>query len=346
LEEIMRSMPSIGKKIVSSALLVAMLAAILLAGTACRKNPPDLPVPAPTDGAEPGQPLIVALGRESENSAVREDALVQALEKIFPENEIRAVWTDGSRENIAMLAGGQAAFALVSSSALGAAYGGQDEFVQGKVKGLTTAATLFSMRCQVIVPAKSDIQSVQDLKGRQICIGPKGSDSAMHAARILSAYGLGEGDYTRVLPENASCAGMLGDQKADALILAMQTPDPVLTELFEKKSVRMLPIDLQHAALLSETAPYYRADKVSAGFYPGQTADVDTVSVQTVLAASESVEEELVYKIAQALFQQPSELLQAIVPGGERSAQEAIAGVTVPFHPGAERYYREAGLFS
>ena len=84
--------------------------------------------------------------------------------------------------------------------------------------------------------------------------------------------------------------------------------------------------------------------KIPANSYKGQTAEVPTVAVNAVLIAGSQLKDDMVYNLTKALFENQAELASAHAKGKELNIQYAVKGVSIPFHPGAVKYYKEKGL--
>ena len=84
--------------------------------------------------------------------------------------------------------------------------------------------------------------------------------------------------------------------------------------------------------------------KVPANTYKGLTADVPTVAVNAVLIAGNELKDDMVYNLTKALFENQADLASAHAKGKELNLQYAVKGVSIPFHPGAVKYFKEKGL--
>jgi TRAP transporter TAXI family solute receptor len=95
---------------------------------------------------------------------------------------------------------------------------------------------------------------------------------------------------------------------------------------------------------MTQKYPFLAGVKVPANTYKGQTADVSTVAVNAVLIAGSQLKDDMVYNLTKALFENQAELAAAHAKGKELNAQYAVQGVSIPFHPGAVKYFKEKGL--
>jgi TRAP transporter TAXI family solute receptor len=108
--------------------------------------------------------------------------------------------------------------------------------------------------------------------------------------------------------------------------------------------VRILDISADMATKLTQKYPFLAVAKVPANTYKGQTAEVSTVAVNAVLIVGNQLKTDLVYNMTKALFENQADLASAHAKGKELSLQNAVKGVSIPYHPGAVKYYKEKGL--
>jgi uncharacterized protein len=104
----------------------------------------------------------------------------------------------------------------------------------------------------------------------------------------------------------------------------------------------VLPIPPEIVARIGEAA--YQAGTIPANTYNGQTADVPTVAVQNFLVTHDGVPADTVYKMTRAMFESQDAMIAAHAAAKAIRKEAAATGSPVPLHPGAEKYYREAGL--
>ena len=90
--------------------------------------------------------------------------------------------------------------------------------------------------------------------------------------------------------------------------------------------------------------PYYAMVQLPANTYKGQTAPVDTLAVMAIWATHDGLTDQMAYEVTKALFENTETLGQVHPKGKEISLKTALLSVSIPLHPGAERYYREKGL--
>jgi hypothetical protein len=111
-----------------------------------------------------------------------------------------------------------------------------------------------------------------------------------------------------------------------------------------QNEIRILDIPTDVASKLTQKYPFLAAVKVPANTYKGLTADVSTVAVNAVLIAGNQLKDDMVYNLTKALFENQAELAAAHAKGKELDIKYAVQGVSIPFHPGAVKYFKEKGL--
>jgi TRAP transporter TAXI family solute receptor len=216
---------------------------------------------------------------------------------------------------------------------------------KGAIQNLRAIAGLYQVTVQVVVRRDAGISQIAGLRGKRVSLGPADSGALLEAKAILDAYGLREADLqARLLPGDLAI-DVLRDGKIDALFLFGVPPNDKLAELAEDGTVDVLPIDGPQAAALRAVNPVLREAVLAEGTYPGIPAR-RSLGIATVLVASADLDANLAYGITRALWHDTSRTLLArgLPRGTALRMEQALDGITVPFHPGAARFYQEAGI--
>lgn len=256
---------------------------------------------------------------------------------------ITAVSTGASKENIQNIAAGNNQLGIVQNDVMAYAYDGTNTFAEdGAITSFRTIAGLYAEQVQ-IVTMNTSIKTVADLAGKRVSIGAAGSGVYYNAIDILAAYGLSESD---IIPQYLSfqdSAESLKDGKIDAAFIVAGAPTTAVTELATSGVVYLVSIDDEHIDALIANCPYYTRYTIPAGTY-NIAADVQTVTVKATLIVADSASEDDVYAITKALFENIDAITQGHSKGVELSLENAIDGISVPFHAGAARYFSEQGF--
>lgn len=257
---------------------------------------------------------------------------------------VTVVSTDGSKANIQGIDAGNYQLATVQSDVMAYAWEGTRAFEEdGKVDSFRVVAGLYAEAIQLIT-MDPEIKTVADLKGKSVSIGAPASGVYFNAVDVLEAAGLTEQDIKPQYQSFADSTDALKDGKIDAAFIVAGAPTPAITELCTTNDAYLVPIDGEVAAKLMESSPFYTVYDIPAGTYEGQTEDVQTITVKATLIVSASASEEDVYNITAAIFDNIEAITKENAKGAELSLENATDGMTVPFHAGAAKYFKEKGI--
>jgi hypothetical protein len=255
--------------------------------------------------------------------------------------------TQGSIENVQGIASGQLEAAFIQADVAHWAWRGAGPY-QGKapVKGLRAIAGLFPENLHIVVAKDGPIEKLKDLRGKRVSLGEKESGTLADARLILGADGLSERDVAAEHLRLAQAAAALGDGKLDAFFLVGGYPVPAIAELATATPIRLLEIPDEVAEKLQREYRFFTRSTIPGDAYEGLPGGAPTLAIRALLATAADVPEALVYAVTKTLWSDRTRgLLEARHPLAKRiRVESALEGVDVPLHPGAERFYREAGL--
>ena len=242
---------------------------------------------------------------------------------------------NGSQSNIFELEDGNAELAFCQSDVMAYAYDGTNLFADtGAVSCFSTVAALYTEQVQ-IVTTDPEIKSVDDLKGKNVSIGAAGSGVYFNAMDVLSAYGLTESDIN---PTYQS----FGDS-ADSLKIVAGAPTTAITDLATTKDVYLVSLDDEHVDQLLASSPYYTKVTIGKDVY-GLDTDTITVAVSAVVLARDDVSEDAIYKLVADIFDNAASLIDTHAKYAEVSTEFGASVTSVPYHPGAAKYFAEKGF--
>lgn len=254
--------------------------------------------------------------------------------------------TQGSVENAELLRSGAVEAALMQADVAFWAYTGGGVFAgRTPFTTLRTLGTLYTETVHVVARADRGIAGIADLRGKAISVGEEGSGTLADARVVLDAYGLTERDIEARYLKPATAADRLARGELDAFFMVGGTPVAAVTDAANQAPIRLLDIDGPVAAGLRERLRFFGEVAVPEGTYPGVPA-ARTLSVGAELLVRADSTPDLILGVVRALWHENTrKLLSEGHPRGkEIEPQNALAGIAVPLHPGAERYYRLAGL--
>jgi TRAP transporter TAXI family solute receptor len=251
--------------------------------------------------------------------------------------------TGASKANIQLIAAGEVELAIVQNDVMDYAYRGVDLFNGEKITAFSTMAALYAEVCQVVANPASGIRTIADLKGKNVSVGDAGSGTEFNARQILEAYGVTFDDINKQNLSFGASADALRDNKIDAFFCVAGAPTTAIVDLAIGKEIVVLDVDDAHAAALSRNYPFYTQFPIPAGSYRGQGSAVKTVAVKATFIVSTKLSDDTVYSLTRNLFENKQAIVTAHAKGSELSAEYAVSGISVPFHPGAEKYLKEIG---
>lgn len=256
--------------------------------------------------------------------------------------KIEVKTTAGSAANVRLLSQGYLDAAIAQSDIISDAYNGENSF-KTAYKDYSAVAALYTEVCHIIVRADSDINSVHDLLGKTVSVGEEESGSQLNAKQILSAYGLNE---KMVKEENfnyADSAKALVSGEVDALFWTVGINATVVEELSRQCDIKLLSIDKEASDKLKSAYSYIDC-KVDGNTYNGQTKDVNTVGVKSVLIVSDRLSNDKVKTLTKLVFDNANELQLSVSADLDIIEKDAVTGVNIPFHSGAAEYYSEKNI--
>jgi uncharacterized protein len=255
-----------------------------------------------------------------------------------------------SMENANRLHGGEIEFGFMASNWIGRAKNGEAPF-EGAID-LAMAAPMNAGPLFFIVRAESSIRSFSDLRGRRLAVGLRTSGMVQHAHGLFGALGMSFSDFTPVYLDFAAGAEALAAGDVDAQFQC-PIPNPVMTELAQRVSLRVLPYEPGQLEAVLGAVPYYRRTVLRAGAIRGLDADLPQIAVLNVLVTHRRVADAIVHEAVaaiatgcdelgrlNALFANMQELFEPLRSQGPKAFE--FGGVAL--HPGALRAYREIGL--
>ena len=268
-------------------------------------------------------------------------ALAEIWNKNIKGMNANATSTGASAANIAMLKDAKVDVIFVQNDA--AFYAMNDlEAYKGKampdIRGL---ASLYDETCQLVALADSKIKAVGDLKGKRVSVGAAGSGVEANARQILEAAGLTYNDIKVQYLSFAESASNLKDGNIDAAFNTAGAPTAAIQDLSASKKIVLVPVEGEVASKLMAKWSFYTSTVIPAGTYQNVAADVTTVSVKSMLAVSDKLDDKTVYEMLKTMFANGERLAASHKKGADVKLATATDGMSIPLHPGAEKFYKE-----
>jgi len=270
--------------------------------------------------------------------------LATVLNPLLENSSLTVTSTGASKANIQLIDDEDANLALVQNDVMYYAYNGIDLFEEeGSYDTFAAVAGLYDETVQ-IVTCDPSIATVADLAGKTVSVGDAGSGVEFNAKQILAAYDLSFDDIKVVNASFGDSADSLKDGKIDAAFVVAGAPTTAVVDLATVKDISLVQLDAEHIEKLQGEYDFYTETVIPAGTYTGYDEDATTVSVRATLIASTEVSEDAVYELLAAMFDNQEELIAGHAKFELLNLEDAVKGISVPFHPGALKYYEEQGV--
>ncbi|ROT99470.1 TAXI family TRAP transporter solute-binding subunit [Histidinibacterium lentulum] len=258
-----------------------------------------------------------------------------------------ALSANGSVANVNAIAGGTLESGFAQSDVATWAQTGTGIWEdRDPVEQLRAIASLYPETIHLVASADAGISSPADLAGKTVSLDEPGSGTLVDARIILGAYGLSEDDINAEYLKPDQAGERMRDGAMDAFFFVGGFPAGAIAELASQDDITIVPIMGDEAQGILDEYTFFAENVVPAGTYEGVDEDVTTLSVGAQWVTSADQPEQLIYDITAALWNDNTRsLLDAgHQKGAEITAETALDGIGIPLHPGAERFYREAGL--
>ncbi|MDH5328496.1 MAG: TAXI family TRAP transporter solute-binding subunit [Aquincola sp.] len=260
---------------------------------------------------------------------------------------VTAQASNGSVANVTGIAGGAMESGFSQADVATWAQKGTGIY-EGKpnVPGLRLIANLYPESVHVVVKKGAGIKSVADLKGKRVALDEPGSGTLVNARAVLAAYGLKEADIKPEYIKPNQAGDKMKDGSLDAFFFTGGAPAGAIAELAATGSgIDILPIDGPQAEALVKASPFFAPDTIAADTYKG-VGQVHTLAVGAQWVTSDKADANVVYEIVKALYGDAGQKAMAAghAKGKFITKENAVKGAGIPFHPGAEKFYKEAGV--
>lgn len=257
---------------------------------------------------------------------------------------VTATESGASVENLAKISNGQFDLGMTVNLTAYSAYKGEGDFNGKKVENMAFIGHIYPEVLQVVTRESTGINSIEDLKGKRIAIGPPGSGTQAATKIILEAHGIKDGDYEAYQEGFGDAKSKLQDGTIDASFGLLGLPDSGFDELQAAvKDVKLLSLNPDKLGIIEEKSGYVPYT-IKAGVYEWLKEDIQTVSAFAILMANtDKVNDDLAYQLTKVMLENVD---QNTHPQSKHMTKEnALNGLgDLPIHPGAEKYYKEIGI--
>lgn len=253
--------------------------------------------------------------------------------------------TGASGANIDLVDTGNDQLAIVQNDVMYYAYSATDMYAdKDPIQSYSAVMSCYPEYVQIV--ANKNVTSIEDLKGKKVSVGDAGSGVEFNARQILAAYGIDiDSDITKQNMSFADSADSLKNGTIDAAFVVAGYPTTAVSELASTYEFNLLAIDEEHANALMDEYGFYTYGVIPGGTYNCVAEDIPAVAVMATIIAHNDVSEDVIYNLVKAIFDNQEEITAGHAKGAELSLETAVQGIDIPFHPGAEKYFTEAGVY-
>lgn len=278
-------------------------------------------------------------------------AITRLVNNKFYEHRIKATVVpsyNASTANLKAVDCGKNEFGIAQSDTLGYAYDGRREWDGHPRKNLRSVFALHPESLALVASERSGVRRLEDLRGKAVRMSSPASDLVLpEVEQVLSTVGLTPQDLRSKPLKEVDCPAKLQAGEIDAYFYRVGHPNANLVEVSSgAEKVFVVPIANAGVDSLLRECPFYCRAVIPRAFYPNimNASDIPTIGVNAVFFTVDNMDDDVVYAFAKEVFENFDQLKSLHPALASLCREDLLKGLTVPVHPGAMRYYREAGL--
>ena len=303
--------------------------------------------------AQAQQPTFITIGTGAVTGVYYPagGAICRMMSRTRADHGIRcgAESTGGSVFNVNAIRNGELEFGVAQSDVQYNAYNGTGSMKeQGANPDLRSVFSLHPEPFTVVARADANIKTFDDLKGKRVNVGNPGSGQRNTMDTLMNKMGWTMDDFALVSELQANEQSQaLCDNNIDAMVYVVGHPNGSIKEATTACDSVIVAVDNDSVKALIEENPFYRTATIPAGMYRSTEADTNTFGVGATIVTSADVSDDVVYALTKAVFENMDQF-RSLHPAFANLDPKQMAndGLSAPLHPGAEKYFREAGLLN
>ena len=257
---------------------------------------------------------------------------------------VTAEATSGSQENIRRLATGEIDFALSNAAITYFAARGTEGWDRAyPVRSVMTLAPNVAL---FVAPEGSGIESIDDLRGKRVTVGPAGAGFEYFVGPLLAAHGVSYDDFNPMNATQQAAVDMLTDGSSDVAFLGGAVPTASITQASASMDVTFVPFGDTEKQQLVDDFLFFRPATIPSETYRNQTEPFEGLDVGSMhLITSADAPDELVYTVTRLLYESRELVVEKHAAGRAINPTNVIRDTGTEFHPGAIRFYQEVGIW-
>jgi TRAP transporter TAXI family solute receptor len=253
--------------------------------------------------------------------------------------------SNGSVQNLIFIKQGEAQLALTPIGTLYEAVNGMSSFEGNKVENVRILAGLYPNVNHLVARKGAGVESIEDIAGKNIVPGATGSATEIESQRTLAAYGVDYEALKKDFVGFTEATDLMRNKQIDAAMVMAGVPTSAVTEMLATADGVLLSYSDEAIAKLQEKYPWTTEYTIAANTYENQPEDVKSVAQFNFLVASADMPDEVAYDLVKTFWENIEELMGSHAVIEQFKLEAATSGTAdVALHPGAEKYYKEAGV--
>ncbi|MBO0601520.1 TAXI family TRAP transporter solute-binding subunit [Sporosarcina sp. E16_3] len=324
-------------------MLIGVLAMITILASACGSDGTE-----ETEGGKSSKPVQLNFPTASTTGTIYPlgAAMANLWGKEVQGVRVNAQASNGGVDNLNLMKNGEAHISFATTGIIWEAYNGERSFKDRQYKDVRIVAGLYYNPNQFVVRKDAGIKSISDLKGKRFAPGAVGSTPEVESSIILPEYGI---EYPDDIKENfvgfTEAIDLMRNKQIDGALIQAGLPTAAVTEMTSTADGVLIGIEPEVRKSLMETYPWYSEVTIPSGTYENQKEDIDTLAIKMVLMADASVDDDTIYELTKAFWENIDSLKSAHAIVNQMNIDEAVTELAdIPIHSGAERYYKEIGI--
>lgn len=262
-----------------------------------------------------------------------------------------AITSAGSGENINMLQNGEVNFAILQGLFGSMAWQGKAKYEGKPKKNLRSVTMLWQNVEQFTIKSKhaktGNINDLTNLYGERFSIGGRNSGSRVSAETIMSSLGINFDKMNVQYLGYSPSSTALQDGKVQGMNTPAGTPTSAVTNAFASigaNKIKVLEFNKNDVEKINNNYPVWSPFTIKAGTYPGQEKDINTIAQPNLLVVTKDTPEQTVYLLTKTIYENLPFLNTVHKATKAMAINKAIAGLPMPLHPGAAKFYKEQGI--
>ena len=245
--------------------------------------------------------------------------------------------TRGAVENPRLVSLGDIEIGLTNADLAYFAYHGDAPY--DSPQRILAAGALHPSILHLVTRADAGLDSMTDLRGRRVALGPAGGPTVAFASLLLGAYGMSLGDIVPSFLSYSDGFIQLGDGNVDAAFALAGFPAAAVLQTRATQELRFIAIEPAVFAQVISDNPYYYTVTVPAGVYDTES-DATVLAVDNMLVVGADESDDMVFSIVDAVYGHLDEFQSSNAIAQQIDPDQSLR-LPIPLHPGAARYFEQ-----